>query len=143
MLLNRAAYRTKKKTPRKHKANLYCLLAHGHEQAVQGVAVARPTRRHGRAVLDCLAWGLGRPRSPDRSPAPSALKFNVPLPLVKTDHAVELLHVDQDGIATKLLTPHRVSSASYTDKFSLTLGVMEGVLNVIERLRLDGVVDTS
>merc|ERR1711969_222746 len=60
---NRATYRTKKKTPRKHKANPYCLLAHGHEQAVQGVAVARPTRRHGRAVLDCAAWGLGRPRS--------------------------------------------------------------------------------
>merc|ERR1711969_236708 len=60
---NRATYRTKKKTPRKHKANLYCLLAHGHEQAVQGIAVARPTRRHGRALLDCVAWGFGRPRS--------------------------------------------------------------------------------
>ena len=36
-----------------------------------------------------------------------------------------------------------MSSASYTDKSSLALGVMEGVLNVIEGLRLDDAVDTS
>src|SRR5207249_1897180 len=60
---------------------------------------------------------------------------------IEVHDAVELLHVEEDGVAAELLAPHGMPSAGHADDPPLALGGPEGRLDVVNGSWLDDAVD--